>query len=100
MGECKDEEKLNKIREWLIETIFRNPYFMHSDNRWIEIYGDQGERETIDAVDVIASLYEASHISVTKEPYSYMFHCANKVGSWVEDDLFDDIIYGDKDNKD
>ena len=103
-GDNMDEEKLNKIRGWLVENIFRNPDIMLSDNRYIEIYGNPGERETIDIeaidiADVIASLYEALHISVVGEPYRYMFHWANKAGSWVDDNLFDEIIYG-KDNND
>lgn len=37
-----DEEKLNKIRAWLIEHIFRNSDIMLSDNRWFDTYVDQG----------------------------------------------------------
>lgn len=92
-----DNEKLEQIRKWLIENIFRDPDIMLSENRFIEVYGDPGEHTTIDMCDVIASMYEALHLSVTGEYYRYMFHWANKVGSWVEDNLFDSIIGGDND---
>lgn len=89
-----NEEKLTKIRNWLIENIFRSPEIMYDDKRFFEIYGDPGEHTTIDIADVIASLYEALHVAVTGEEYRYMFHWANKIGTWVEDNLFDDILKG------
>lgn len=43
----------------------------------------------IDLIEIIASLYEELHREVMGEPYDYMFHWANKSGSWVESDLFE-----------
>ena len=73
------KEELLKVRLFLIEKIMRNPSIMFSDNRMID---------DIDLIEVIASLYELLHREVEHEPYSYMFHWANKVGSWVDDDMF------------
>lgn len=78
-----DVKRLMDIREWLIENIFREGYVMHSDAR--EVNG-------IDLIEVIASLYNEYHYAVLGEPYDYMFHWANKCGSWVEEDLFDRVL--------
>ena len=73
-----DEEKLNYIRKYIVENIMRNSDIMHNDDA----------RNYVDLPEVIASLYELLHLIVTGESYEYMFHWANKCGSWVEDDLF------------
>lgn len=75
------EEQLIRICEFIEEQIMRDPTIMFSEAR------EAGESK-IDLVSVIASLYEELHKVVTGQPYAYMFHWANKVGSWVEDDLF------------
>ena len=82
MGDEK-EKRLKDIRGWLIENIFREGYVMYSDAR--EVNG-------IDLIEVIASLYNEYHNAVMGEPYDYMFHWANKCGSWVEEDLFDKVL--------
>lgn len=86
------EEELTIIRCWLIEHIFRNGTIMYNDN----IRGDDNRIDDIDLIEVIASLYEVLHREVTHEPYEYMFHWANKVGSWCDDQLFINLI---KENK-
>ena len=83
------EKELITIREWLIENIFRNSDIMFDDNI---------RRDDIDLVEIIASLYEMLHREVTHEPYEYMFHWANKVGSWCEDQLFINLLKETKDN--
>lgn len=92
IGECdpiekNNEERLKDIRGWLIENIFREDYVMYSDAR--EVNG-------IDLIEVIASLYNEYHNAVMGEPYDYMFHWANKCGSWVNEDLFDRVLKDDK----
>lgn len=82
-----NKERLKDIRGWLIENIFREGYVMYSDAR--EVNG-------IDLIEVIASLYNEYHNAVMGEPYDYMFHWANKCGSWVEEDLFDRVLKDDK----
>ena len=81
-----NKERLKDIRGWLIENIFREGYVMYSDAR--EVNG-------IDLIEVIASLYNEYHNAVMGEPYDYMFHWANKCGSWVEEDLFDRVLKED-----
>jgi len=68
---------IDDIREYLIENVFRNPDIMFSD-----------ERNNVDLPEIIASLYNCLHLAITGEPYDYMFHWANKVGSWVDEKLF------------
>lgn len=78
------ESQLSEIRAYIVENIMRNSDIMLLNDR---VYRDEaGER---DLVEVIASLYELIHQMTTGEPYRYMFHWANKVGAWVEDDVFD-----------
>lgn len=80
------KEELANIRAWLIKNIFRDGYVMFSPSRDID---------GLDLIYVIASLYEELHKEVEKEPYEYMFHWANKCGSWVDDDLFENIKKGE-----
>ena len=87
-----NEKELNLIRNWLIDHIFRDGQVMFSEARSIEVYGDPGELDEIDLVDVIASLYEVLHATVTGEPYQYMFHWANKCGSDTNDMIFVDLV--------
>ena len=87
IGECEpvgkmDKGQLGAIRDFIVNYIMRDSYVMYSDEA-----RDVGPHH-IDLIYVIASLYEELHKQVTGEPYEYMFHWANKVGSWVEDDLF------------
>lgn len=83
LRQSDNAERLMDIREWLIENIFRDDYVMFSDAR---------EVGQIDLIEVIASLYNEYHNAVMGEPYDYMFHWANKCGSWVEEDLFDRVL--------
>lgn len=76
-------KKLEKIRNYIIDNIIREPKYMFS-----EAYRGTTDNDT-DIIEIIASLYEELHREVTGEPYDYMFHWANKCGSWVESDLFE-----------
>lgn len=78
-----DEEKLGYIRGYIVENIMRNPDIMFNEQI--------RELQDVDTVDVIASLYNELHEVVTGEPYDYMFHWANKVGSWVNEDIFKEV---------
>ena len=79
-------ERLDKIRYVLVNEIYRNPNIMLNDS----IRGD--EYDEIDLIEVITDLYEYLHIMVTHRPYNYMFHWANKCGSWVETGNFDKLV--------
>lgn len=81
-----DKKKLDYIRQFLVEEVFRNPNIMFSD----QVRGE--EFDTPDLVTIIACLYEYLHILIEGEPYAYMFHWANKIGSWVEEGDFDLLI--------
>lgn len=95
-----EEGQLKMIRDFIVNYIMRDSFVMYSDDA-----RDAGPHH-IDLIYVIASLYEELHKQVTGEPYEYMFHWANKVGSWVEDDLFSEEKFkefleeleGEKDN--
>ena len=79
-------ERLDKIRNVLVNEIYRNPNIMLNDS----IRGN--EYSEIDLIEVITDLYEYLHIMVTHRPYNYMFHWANKCGSWVETGSFDKLV--------
>lgn len=89
-----NEEELKKVREFLIDNLFRNPGFVFSDVSITE--GNDG----IDYVDLIASLYDMLHLSVTGEHYDYMWHWCNKVGGWCDDlKLYKVLGMGDIENE-
>lgn len=75
-------KKLEKIRNYIIDNIMREPKYMFSEEC-------RGSDDELDLIEVIASLYEELHREVMGEHYDYMFHWANKIGSWVESDLFE-----------
>ena len=77
---------LNHITETLIEQVFRNENIMfncRNDEYMVFIDG-----EYADLIDVIASLHNLLYEAVTGEKYDYMWHWANKVGAWCNDNLF------------
>jgi hypothetical protein len=76
-----DENKLDAIRDYLVNKLFRNPEFMFDPMV-----------EDLDIAEIICDLFEYLHILIKAKPYSYMFHWANKCGSWVETGYFDKII--------
>lgn len=80
-------ERLDKIRNVLVNEIYRNPYITLNES----IRGDD-EFSDIDLLEVITDLYEYLHILVKHETYDYMWHWANKSGSWVETGNFDKLI--------
>ena len=75
-----NDEDLKKVREFLIANVFRNPDIVLS---CVDIA--RGDVEGIDFVDLIASLYDMLHLTVTGEHYDYMWHWCNKVGGWCDD---------------
>lgn len=82
--------ELNTITSWLVENVFRNSEIMFSEEE-IKV-GD----EVVGLPDVIATLHNLLYEQVTGERYDYMFHWANKVGSWCVDDIFDNMLEGAK----
>lgn len=77
-------KKLEHIRNYIIDNVIRNPKYMYSEI----IRGETDD--DIDLIEIIASLYEELHYEVMREHYDYMFHWANKVGSWVNSNLFEE----------
>lgn len=91
MKKCKkrmNKEEVDKITCWIKDHIMRNSDIMHNyDVRNITFESDK-ELLDIDLIDIIASLHNMLYKEVTGEYYDYMFHWANKVGSWVYEDMF------------
>lgn len=86
-----DKDKLEKITIWLIANVFRNASIMYND-----VIRGNNKYTDVDLIDIIASLHNLLYESVNGEPYDYMFHWANKVGSDCTDNIFDDMEEGDK----
>ena len=82
--------QLQKLAQLLVEKIFRNDKFMYSAFNDIIITFDDGT--PANAADIIASLHNLLCEAVTGNRYNYMFHWANKCGSWCEDDIFDNLL--------
>ena len=83
-----NEDELKIIRDFLIEKIIREPdVFMDCI--------DINVAEDLDLIDVITGLYNMLHKSVTGEDYDYMWHWANKIGFWCDDNrLYNSVIQG------
>lgn len=78
---------LDHITETLIEEVFRNENVMlnpHNDEYLLFI-----DKEYVDLIDIIASLHNLLYEAVTGEKYDYMWHWANKAGSWCNDRIFE-----------
>ena len=83
-----NEDELKIIREFLIENIIREP------DIFIKCL-DIDVTEDLDLIDVITGLYNMLHRSVTGEDYDYMWHWANKIGFWCDDNrLYNSVIQG------
>lgn len=89
------KNELKMITDWLIENIVMNPEIMYPDD--IRTAGEKYEVVTtpkgsvtlptaIDLVAVIVYLHNRLYEEITGEPYNYMFHWANKIGSVVDDE--------------
>lgn len=78
-----DDERLSKIRKFIVDNIMRNEAVVLSDTNY-----------EYDVVDIIANLYEYLHQIVTGESYDYMWHWCNKAGGWCNTYLMDDKIDG------
>ena len=90
------------VTDWLIENVIRNPDIMFSDE--IRVAGKKFETfrtpngmitkaSAIDLVGVIVYLHNRLSEAIIGEPYNYMFHWANKIGSWVEDNGLQECQY-------
>ena len=75
------EEELKLIRDYIVDAIVRDPMiFINCTN--ISLPDD------LDILDIIVGLYDMLHKEVTGENYDYMWHWADKIGFWCEDDRF------------
>ena len=82
------EDELKIIRDFLIEKIIRDP------DMFIKCL-DIDVSDDLDLIDVITGLYNMLHKSVTGEDYDYMWHWANKIGFWCDDNrLYNSVIQG------
>ena len=95
-------QELNMVTAWLIDNIIRNSDIMYSDEaraagKKLETFkttgGDIKKITAIDLIGVIVYLHNKLHEAITGKPYNYMFHWANKIGSWVEDEPLDKCKY-------
>lgn len=88
-------EQLNSITSYLREKVWRNAdvMYMQSDNQGVE------EIEPADLVNIISSLHNLLYEVVTGKRYDYAFHWCNKVGAWTEDNIFDEIMKGENNER-
>lgn len=79
-----NEKQLNAITEYLKENVWRNYDIMYAD----AVEAKDGKHVS----DIISSLHNLLYEVVTGKRYDYAFHWANKIGSWTEDNIFDELI--------
>ena len=84
-------ENLEAVRNYLIDNVMRNDYVIYNDHAR---YCRAGTDYFVDLVDIIASLYNLLHLEITGEKYDYMFHWTNKVGGYVNENIFDAFLGG------
>lgn len=82
------KEQLNAITEYIKENVWRNDDIMYAD----AVDTKDGKHVS----DVISSLHNLLYEAVTGERYNYAFHWANKIGSWTEDNIFDEMLKGNE----
>lgn len=81
------KEELDNITFTLKEQVFKNEKIMHllkNKEDYILFINNQ----YTDVIDIIASLHNLLYEAVTGNKYDYMWHWANKIGAWCEDNLF------------
>lgn len=77
------EPELKLIRDYIVGNIVRNPdVFIKCQDIDVDV------DKKLDVIDIIVGLYDMLHKEVTGENYDYMWHWANKIGFWCEDDRF------------
>lgn len=86
-----NKDQLNKITGYLVENVWRNDNVMF-DKELIKAH------DVENLVDIISSLHNLLCEQVTGERYNYAFHWANKTGSDVADNLFDDLLKGNSED--
>lgn len=69
-----NQKRIKEITKWLKENVYRNPDVMFSD---CDINSD------LSLIDVCTALFEELYYLYTGEHYDYMWHWANKVGTWA-----------------
>lgn len=79
-----NEKQLNAITAYLKENVWRNDDIMYAD----AVETKDGKHVS----DVVSSLHNLLYEVVTGRRYDYAFHWANKIGSWTEDNIFDEIL--------
>lgn len=84
-----DENELRIIREFIIDNIIRKP------EMFLKCL-DTDVNDDLDLIDVITGLYNMLHETVTGEQYDYMWHWANKIGFWCDDDRLYNKLIGRK----
>lgn len=85
-----NKDQLRAITENLIENVWRNDrvmYCMDDDTK-------------TDLIDIVTTLHNLLYEAVTGAPYNYAFHWANKIGCWVDDQYFNELIGREKKNED
>lgn len=81
-----NKEQLEQITDYIAHQIMQDHSIMFDEK--IRDY----EGNSVDLVEIIAALHNLLYEAVTGIRYDYMFHWANKIGAWVEDDALDEFL--------
>lgn len=85
-----NKDQLRAITETLIEDVWRNDHVMYCID----------DDTKSDLIDIVTTLHNLLYEAVTGAPYNYAFHWANKIGCWVDDQYFNELIGREKKNED
>lgn len=85
-----NEKQLYELTQWLKYNVFMNEDVMHSDYIWNQAIECTGQ--SVNLIDVIASLHNLLYEAITGDKYNYMFHWTNKIGSSCWDDIFNELL--------
>lgn len=85
-----NQKQIYELTEWLKYNVFMNEDVMQSEYIWNQEIDCTGQ--SVDLIDVIASLHNLLYEAITGDKYNYMFHWTNKIGCACRDDIFNELL--------
>ena len=85
-----NEKQLYELTQWLKYNVFMNEDVMQSEYIWNQ--GIDCTGQSVNLIDIIASLHNLIYEAITGDKYNYMFHWTNKIGCACWDDIFNELL--------
>lgn len=85
-----EEDKEEKITQWLIKNVFRNRKILYADIH--DLTNDEIGEIIYELLEILASMHNEYYRMVWGQYYDYMGHWTNKeIGGWMDADLFKEM---------